>query len=206
MTRIKICGITNIDDARAAVDAGADQLGFVFSPSPRKMLPADVRDIVSALPTHVTSVGVFRDADRSELERIAAGVGLDFIQLHGDESPKYCKGLNRHIIKRIAVREGDSASDLRARMQRYEVSAFVLDPGAGDGRIFDWRIASDLNDRVILAGGLTPANVAQAVRLVRPYGVDVASGTEQSPGHKDIDKLRQFVRAVREEDAQHDAR
>jgi phosphoribosylanthranilate isomerase len=196
MTRVKICGITNLADAQAAVEAGADALGLVFAPSPRRIESDLARTIVAALRARIVFVGVSRDAPIEEVNRIADQVGLDGVQLHGEESPEYCAKVNRCAIKRFGIDES-----LRERLSSYRVFASLLDPGAGSGQTFSWQQAMDLPHRIIVAGGLTPQNVAKPVRLLCPFGVDVASGVELSPGRKDHVKLRDFIRAVREADA-----
>jgi phosphoribosylanthranilate isomerase len=197
MTRVKICGIKNLADARAAVEAGADALGLVFAHSPRRIEVEAARAIVAALAREMVFVGVFRDAPLDEVNRIAEQVGLDCLQLHGHESPEYCAAANRCAIKRFAIGDGD----LSAEIQRYRAFASLLDPGAGDGQTFDWKQAAGLRHRIIVAGGLTPKNVAEPIRLLRPFGVDVASGVEIEPGRKDHRKMKAFIQAVRRADA-----
>lgn len=197
MTRVKICGITSLADARAAVEYGADALGLVFADSPRSIDPETARAIVREFSRNVVFVGVFRDAPLDDVNRIAVRVGLDCVQLHGLESPEYCETLKRCTIKRFAV--GDD--DLSAAIHQFRVFAALLDPGAGSGRPFDWARAMGLPHRIIVAGGLTPENVAAPIRLLRPFGVDVASGVESSPSRKDQSKLRAFIQAVRCADA-----
>jgi phosphoribosylanthranilate isomerase len=196
VTRVKICGITNLADAQAAVEGGADALGLVFAPSPRRIEIETARAIVAVLSPKTVFVGVFRDAPLEEVKSVANQVGLDVVQLHGDESPEYCAEVNRCVIKRFAVDER-----LRERLRRYCVFASLLDPGAGSGQTFRWEQAVGLDRRIIVAGGLTPDNVAEPVRLLRPFAVDVASGVESSPGRKDREKIRAFIRVVREADA-----
>ena len=202
MVRVKICGITNIEDAYAAVECGADALGFVFySGSPRVITPEAAKSIISLLPPFVTIVGVFVDKEKTELENIASYVGLDVIQLHGSESPDVCN-VNRKAIKAIRVKE---LSDLEPLSRYKTVSAFLLDtysPSAigGTGQIFNWEIAVEAKKfgRIILAGGLTPENIEEAIKIVRPYGVDVATGVEGGEkGKKDYKKLRLFIERAR---------
>lgn len=197
MTRIKICGITNLEDALAAADAGADALGFVFAASPRQIAPPAAAEIVAALPPLVNAVGVFADADAEVVVSIAQHVQLDAVQLHGQESPRYCRCLSGKVIKRFRVFDGDSAERVAQRMAEYDVAAYLLDPGAGSGKTFDWRLAQAISRRLIVSGGLTPQNVGDAIRVARPFAVDVSSGVESRPGHKDHAKLREFVAAVR---------
>jgi len=201
MTRVKICGITSFEDAECAVEAGADALGFVFAASPRQISPGQARDIVRRLPPFVRTVGVFVDAPFDEVQAVATRAGVDVVQLHGQEEPGYCGRFSRTVLKRLAVSEDDTAEVLAARAASYNVSAVLLDPGAGSGRTFRWELARGIRQLVILAGGLTPENVAAAVCAVRPYGVDVASGVEESPGCKSPARVRAFIEEVRREDA-----
>jgi phosphoribosylanthranilate isomerase len=198
MVSVKICGITNLEDAWAAVEAGADALGFVFyPPSPRHVTPTQARAIIAALPPFVTTVGLFVDAAAEQIEAIAARCGLDRLQLHGHEAPELCARLTRPVIKAFRIRNADSLASL----PRYKVAAYLLDayvegalPG-GTGASFAWELAAQAKPYgpVILAGGLTPDNVEAAIRRIQPYGVDVSSGVERAPGLKDHAKLRAFV-------------
>ncbi len=202
MTRVKICGITRTEDALLAARLGADALGFNFWPrSKRYLAPAAARAIVRRLPPYVTAVGVFVDPSREELLRAIEASGVTAVQLHGDEPPELCASLPVPAVKAIRVADAHAL----ALLASYEVSGFLLDapgPGyGGTGETFDWSIAVEAaaSVPVVLAGGLTPENVAEAIRVVRPWGVDVASGVESSPGVKDEDKLRRFIAAAREE-------
>ncbi|MGH8389866.1 MAG: phosphoribosylanthranilate isomerase [Pseudomonas sp.] len=200
--RSKICGITRIEDALAAVDAGADAIGFVFyAKSPRAVTPQQARSIIQALPPFVTTVGLFVNAGRAELSEILDAVPLDLLQFHGDESAGECEGWHRPYIKALRVKAGD---DIAAACDAYpSASGILLDayvegiPG-GTGEAFDWSlIPQDLSKPIVLAGGLTPQNVAGAVAQVRPYAVDVSGGVEASKGIKDPEKIRAFIKAVR---------
>ncbi len=202
MVRIKICGITNIEDAIAAIKYGADALGFVFHPkSPRAVTPDRAKTIVSALPPFVTTVGVFVNKEKTGLERIASCVGLNIIQLHGSELPEACN-VSRKVIKAIRIKD---LTDLEPLNHYKRVSAFLLDtysPHAigGTGRTFNWEIAVEAKKfgKIILAGGLTPENIEEAIKLVQPYGIDVATGVEGSvKGKKDHKKLRLFIEKAR---------
>jgi phosphoribosylanthranilate isomerase len=202
MLRIKICGITRIEDAVAALECGADALGFVFhSKSPRAITPDKARAIVSELQPFINSVGVFVNKEKSEVERIADHVGLNTIQLHGSESPEDCT-MCKTIIKAIRIRE---LIDLEPLNHYKTVSAFLLDTYSphsigGTGQIFNWEIAVEAKKfgKIILAGGLNPDNVEEAVRLVLPYGIDVSSGVEgREKGKKDYKKLRLFIERAR---------
>ncbi len=201
MTRIKICGLTKADDALLAVEAGADALGFVFADSPRRITPGAAELIVTDLPPLVGTVGVFVNDRTEEIISIARRIGLDALQLHGDELPRDCEQLPRKVIKRFNILENDTPKTLRERMRRYRVAAYMLDPGAGSGKTFDWEIARDLPGPLIVSGGLNPDNVADAIRLLRPFAVDVSSGVEYEPGRKDPGKMKAFVQAVRDADA-----
>ena len=198
MVRVKICGITTLDDAKAAVDFGADALGFVFfKGSPRYVTPKQAFSIIRELPCFVTTVGVFVDEKPQDIERIASRACLDIIQLHGDEQPEACR-MARRMIKAIRVKSIDSLEPLKHFRDR--VSAFLLDAYApdalgGTGLKFNWDIAVEAKQfgQIILAGGLTPENVQQAVRHVKPYGIDVSSGVERNKGRKDHQKMRLFI-------------
>jgi len=198
MTKIKICGITNSDDAFAAINYGADALGFVFYPeSPRAIIPDEAKKIISSLPPFITTIGVFVDISKKELEEIASYSGIDVIQLHGSEPPEYCNFDNK-VIKAIRVKE---LSDLEPLNRYKNISTFLLDTYSqdiigGTGQIFNWEIAVEAKrfGRIILAGGLTPENIEEAVKFVQPYAVDVASGVEGTKkGIKDHKKLQLFI-------------
>jgi phosphoribosylanthranilate isomerase len=200
MTRIKICGVTSPDDALAAIDAGADALGFVFAESPRKVSLAVAEQIVAELPPLVSAVGVFVGAAVDEVATLAERVGLDAVQLHGHESPDDCQRLPCKVIKGFDILEGDTSDSLRKRMERYRAAAYLLRPGPGGGPTFYWDVAGTLSGRLIVSGGLSPDNVGVVIRRVRPFAVDVCSGVESEPGRKDPEKLRVFVEAVRQAD------
>jgi phosphoribosylanthranilate isomerase len=204
MMRIKICGITNLEDALLAAELGADALGFIFYPkSPRKVAPETARSIIAQLPPFVTAVGVFVDEDAAVVRDLAARVGLDLIQVHGQESPEYCRNLGRRVIKAFRIKDASSLKQLEP--YRGAVQAFLLDTYkkgqvGGTGEVFDWHLAREAKKygRIILAGGLTAANVAQAIATAQPDAVDAASGTEAAPGKKDPAKLKAFFKAVKE--------
>lgn len=200
--RVKICGITRVEDALAAAAAGADAIGLVFyAKSPRAVDIEQAREILAALPPFVTTVGLFVDAERSELERILASVPLDLLQFHGDESVQQCEAFGRPYIKALRVKAGD---DIAAQVARYPsaqgilLDAYVEGVPGGTGEAFDWSlIPQALSKPLILAGGLRPDNVADAVSRVRPYAVDVSGGVEASKGVKDVEKVGAFIRAAR---------
>ena len=200
MVKVKVCGITNLEDALVAVNWGADALGFVFAPSPRQVTPQQVANIVAGLPPFVCKVGVFVDSGLPEVKETMRACGLDLAQLHGSESPDFCEELFPRVIKSFRVKD-ESVLDL---LPRYKVSAYLLDSydvalKGGTGQSFDWGIAKKAAQLglVILSGGLTPANVRQAINQVQPYAVDVSSGVESKPGKKDHDKLRAFLEAAK---------
>jgi phosphoribosylanthranilate isomerase len=206
MTRIKICGITTLEDALEAVDAGADALGFVLASSPRLVRPDLAREIRRQLPPFVHVVGVFVNAPLERVRSVVEEVGIDTVQLPGEETPDYCARLGVAVLKRFPVGEEDTAESIQSRVDGYRVSGCLLDPGTGGGRTFRWEVGRGIGLPLIIAGGLNAANVAEAVRRVRPYAVDVSSGVEDAPGRKDPDRVRAFIEAVRGEDARHVAR
>ena len=214
MVRIKICGITNLADARAAIAAGADMLGFNFyRPSPRFITPQDARTMIEtlraeikALPRTVTMVGVFVNEPAESIVRIAAEAGIAAIQLHGDESVEFCRELkallpDRFLIKALRA-SGDAVTE---HATEYNVDAIMLDAfdaglRGGTGRTVDWHLARHTREavpRLFLAGGLSPENVRAAIDAVQPYAVDACSALESTPGHKDAERMDAFVRAVR---------
>ena len=202
VVRSKICGITRVEDALAAAEAGADAIGLVFYPkSPRAVSVQQARTIIAALPPFVTTVGLFVNASRCELGEILDAVPLDMLQFHGDERPADCEGYHRPYIKALRVKPGD---DVAAQIEPYaNASGILLDtfvagvPG-GTGLAFDWSLVPRNLDRpIILAGGLTPENVRSAIEQTQPYAVDVSGGVEARHGIKDADKIRAFMRAVK---------
>lgn len=214
MVRVKICGITNLADARAAIAAGADMLGFNFyRPSPRSIEPRAARTMIDslrseieALPRTVTMVGVFVNEPAESIVRIAAEAGVAAIQLHGDESAEFCRELktllpDRFLIKALRPR-GESLIEQAAE---YHVDAIMLDAfdaelRGGTGRTVDWHLARHLREavpRLFLAGGLSPENITEAISEVQPYAVDACSALESLPGQKDAERMNAFVRAVR---------
>ncbi len=198
---VKICGITNLEDARLAAKVGANAVGFVFHRgSERYIAPEKAREICAKLPGYLTKVGVFVHAERSEVVETARLVGLSAVQLVGDEGPDDLFGFEWSVFKVFRMRPSFEVESLRS----YVVDAFLLDAykaGAygGTGKTFDWNVALKAKTfgRIILAGGLTPENVGDAVRFVRPYGVDVSSGVEARPGKKDERRVREFVAQAR---------
>jgi phosphoribosylanthranilate isomerase len=202
MIRIKICGITNLEDALLAAELGADALGFIFYvKSPRKVAPETAREIIAQLPPFVASVGVFVDEAAAAVQELAASVGLDWVQLHGQESPEYCRNLGRKVIKGFRIKDEDSLrllADYQGAAQALLLDTYKKGQVGGTGEIFDWHLArkAKIYGHIILAGGLTSENVAQAIATALPAAVDAASGTEAAPGKKDPGKLRAFFEAA----------
>ncbi|MCK4622465.1 MAG: phosphoribosylanthranilate isomerase [Desulfuromonadales bacterium] len=200
-TRVKICGITNLEDALQAVEAGADALGFVFyHRSPRFVTPREVQKIIAELPPFVTTVGLFVNEPLLRIRRTMAAARLDVVQLHGDESPEDCLIEPLRVIKALRIKNAASLEGAA----RYQVSALLLDAWSdehygGTGLSFDWQLVRRLTGKrpLILAGGLTPENVVDAVRQIKPYAVDVSSGVEAAPGKKDHQKVAEFICRVR---------
>lgn len=195
---VKICGITNEDDALFAVAMGADAVGFVFAPSPRQVAAQLVYDITRRLPPEVLTVGVFRDEHPSRVIEIANRSGVKAVQLHGRESAEETAEIARSI--RYVIKAFGSDSPHLSRADRFGTDLVLVDaPSPGSGKLFDWSVVSEVPDglRLILAGGLTPDNVADAVAAVEPWGVDVSSGVEAAPGRKDPSKVRRFISNAR---------
>lgn len=200
-TRVKICGITRPQDAVAAVAQGCDAIGLVFyAPSPRNVSIAQAQAICAAIPPFVTVVGLFVDADPHWIEEVRASVPLALLQFHGDESPEVCASHGMPYMKAIRVKPGlnllQYAADYAAA-QALLLDAYAEGVAGGTGQTFDWKlIPQDIPKPVVLAGGLTAANVTEAIRQVRPYAVDVSGGVEQSKGIKDAEKIAAFMRGV----------
>ena len=204
-TRIKFCGITRAEDAQAAARLGVDALGFVFyAKSPRAVRAEQAREIARQVPPFVTRVALFLDASADEIQQVIGIVNPDVLQFHGREPRAFCAGFGKPYIKTLGM---DGAADLAGAAAAYpDAAAILLDSHAhgaagGSGRTFDWSRAPRLPQPVILAGGLSAANVAAAVTALRPHGVDVSSGIEAAPGVKDEAKMREFVKEVRHADA-----
>lgn len=204
MVRVKICGITNIEDALFSAQQGADALGFIFyRKSSRYIDPSEARAIISELPPFITTVGVFVNEEKEEILNCRTISGIDIVQLHGDEDPEFCNALEMTYIKACRV-SGVSELD---RLRYYNTNLILLDNHSedsygGTGETFNWEIARGynyMNKSIILSGGLNPLNVKNAVRLLGPDAVDVSSGVESGPGKKDHKKIRQFIEAVKDE-------
>lgn len=200
---VKVCGITNPRDARVAAGAGADAVGLVFAPSPRRVSVEEAREVAAALPEGVLKVGVFVDETPEGVLRVAREVGLDYAQLHGDETPESVERVRRggvRVIKALRVRDERSL----AALERYGADLFLLDAYSerargGTGQTFDWALAKSLRgrDNIVVSGGLRPENVREAIEAFRPFGVDASSHLEDVPGRKDDRKVRRFVSAAR---------
>ncbi|MCL5935017.1 MAG: phosphoribosylanthranilate isomerase [Firmicutes bacterium] len=196
--RVKICGICDREAAAGAVEAGADALGFVFAPGRRMVSPDMAREISQSIPPFVSRVGVFVNPTLEEVISTARYAGLDTIQLHGDEPPEFCRALGYKVIKSFSA---GKKTDLESA-GRYSVDAYLLDtpaPGfrGGTGMAFDWRLAANFRaGPLIIAGGLTPENVTEAIKAAAPFAVDVSSGVETN-GLKDVEKIREFIRRVK---------
>jgi phosphoribosylanthranilate isomerase len=200
MVRVKVCGITNVVDALAAVEYGADALGFVFADGPRRITPAAARDIVDHLPPFVAKVGVFVDAPPDIVASAIETCRLDFVQLHGSETPAYCETFAPRVIKAFRVKD-ESVVGL---LPQFKVAAYLLDTwseasAGGTGHSFDWSIARKARSAgpVILSGGLNADNVTDAITVAKPYAVDASSGLEAGPGIKDHARMRAFIRAAK---------
>ncbi|RKY76660.1 phosphoribosylanthranilate isomerase [candidate division KSB1 bacterium] len=200
MLRVKICGITNIDDALLAARLGADALGFIFYPkSPRYVSPQAAGEIIHQLPPFVERVGVFVDENLAKIKQIVKQSGITTVQLSGQESPEFCHQFHLPVIKTFRVQGGR----VFPQIAEYHVHGYLFDaydphlPG-GTGKTCDWKIAREAKKfgHLILAGGLKAENLAEALEYVQPYGVDICSGVEQAPGHKDYDKLRQVFTII----------
>jgi phosphoribosylanthranilate isomerase len=203
MIKVKVCGITNLEDARVAAGSGTDAIGLVFAESPRQLSVESAREIAAALPESVLKVGVFVNAASSEILKIAGEVGLDYVQLHGDEPPEDIATLREgrlKVIKALRVRDAGSLESI----EEYGADFFLLDAWSekvrgGTGKRFQWELAKALkgNDNILVSGGLTPDNVREAIRFFEPYGVDASSSLEDTPGRKNRELVRRFVVAAK---------
>jgi phosphoribosylanthranilate isomerase len=204
MVKVKVCGIKEIEDARVAADAGADAIGLIFAESPRQVSVEEAREIASNLPDGVLKVGVFVDEEPQEVLRISREVGLDLVQLHGDEPPETVTALREagvKVMKALRVRDGASLEAL----DEYEAELFLLDAYSarargGTGERFDWRVAKSVKvrDNIVVSGGLGPENVREAVGFFEPFGVDASSSLEAEPGRKNGERVRRFVLAAKD--------
>jgi phosphoribosylanthranilate isomerase len=200
--KVKICGITSVEDALTAVEAGADALGFMFyAASPRCLTTERAAKIIRELPPFVARVGVFVDPTEEEVRRAITECGIDTLQFHGEESPAFCGGFGLKTIKAFRIRDEESLKATATYPdQAWLLDSFVAGKPGGTGERFNWDLAREATQRsrrVILAGGLKPENAADAVRKVRPYALDVSSGVESAPGRKDAAKVRAFIAAAK---------
>ena len=196
---VKICGITTEDDALLAVAMGADALGFVFAPSPRQVTASRVYDITRRLPPEILTVGVFRDELPDRVVELTQRAGLKAAQLHGRENRNQVEAVNKYV--HWVIKAVEAGSDAAARADQLGTDMVLVDASEpGQGNLFDWSLVANMPEvpRLMLAGGLTPDNVALAIEKVRPWGVDVASGVESEPGRKDPIKLRAFIKNAKE--------
>ena len=203
MIKVKICGITSPEDALTAVEAGGHALGFVFyKEPPRHIFPEEAARIINLLPPFVQAVGLFVNEAPEIVNQVSRNCRLGLVQLHGDETPDYCRKIEQRVMKAFRVRSLTCLDPIAD----YRMSGCLLDAYSpsfygGTGKSFNWEIAREAmtrGHRIVLAGGLTPDNVAEAIRQVRPYAVDVSSGVESAPGRKDADKVREFIRNAKE--------
>jgi len=209
-TRIKVCGMTDMAEASGVIAAGVDALGLIFvEASPRNIVPEKAREIVASLPPFVDAVGVFVDQELDVVNDIVKYCGLTVVQLHGSESPQYCEAVNARVVKTFSIRPDAEVSEINPFYDPYldTVSGILLDTfhekmAGGTGQTFDWELIHKCRPAapLILAGGLSPDNIADAIRQVRPFAVDVNSGVEISPGVKDIGAVERLVESVRATD------
>jgi phosphoribosylanthranilate isomerase len=203
MTKVKICGLMELEHVKTAIESGADAIGFVFAKSRRQVTVDQARELATAIPSNVLKIGVFVNEALEEVERIAREIPLDVVQLHGDEDPDYVRRLSIPTIKALSIKTKEDVQ----QASQYEVDYFLFDaPGVefrgGSGHSFDWSLLAKENispDKVILAGGLTENNINEAIHIVQPFMVDVSSGVETAQ-RKDAEKIRTFIRAVRDEE------
>jgi phosphoribosylanthranilate isomerase len=195
---IKICGITNEEDALLSVAMGADAIGFVFAPSKRQVIKEDVSHILRRIPPEIMTVGVFQDDAKESVAYIANSIGLNAVQLHGHESPSDTRWIKERV--NFVIKAFPAGHPKVKDFSDYGADALLLDaPAPGSGEVFDWQLAEDVKDpsKLILSGGLTPENVAAGIKETKPWGVDVSSGVEKEPGIKDPAKVRAFINAAR---------
>ena len=199
--KVKICGLTRDEDVKAAIAAGANAIGFVFTASPRRISIDTAIRLSSYVPKGILRVGLFLDQDRSEIDRVINSVSLDVLQFHGSETEQECSVFGLPWLKAVAMENADSAS--KAESDYPGAMGLLLDSHTagkrgGSGKVFDWSLSRPVAKPVWLAGGLDAANVARAIRIVKPFAVDVSSGVEVSPGIKEASRIRAFIKAVRE--------
>ena len=201
--KVKICGITECEDALRAAKLGAGALGFIFAPSPRRISPQKARRIIQAIPPFVKTVGVFVNAETAAIREHIKYCGLDLVQLHGDEPPDFCRELMPHAIKAVRIKDDSSlpmCAAYRAKVRALLLDTYADDKFGGTGKTFDWQLALQIKEAgipVILSGGLGPSNIGAAIRVVKPYAVDVNSGVEERPGRKSYRLMRELMEKVR---------
>ena len=201
--KVKICGITDCEDALRAVKLGADALGFIFAPSPRQIPMGKARCIIQAIPPFVKTVGVFVNEDAATIREHINYCGLDLVQLHGDESPEFCRELMPYSVKAFRIKDGSSlqmCAGYQVNVRALLLDTYAADKAGGTGKTFDWQLAVNIRETgipVILSGGLGPSNIEEAIRLVRPYAVDVNSGVEKRPGKKSYVLMKELIEKVR---------
>ena len=201
MVKIKICGITNLEDALACAELGVHAIGFIFAQSPRLVLPKTAKEICTKLPPFIIRVGVFVNSDIKSINDISDFCRLDMVQLHGAEAPEYCPKIKKRVIKAFRIKDENSLKLIPS----FQADAYLLDTYVGGimggtGQTFDWSLAvkaKDFGRPIILSGGLNPQNVREAIKTVKPYAVDVGSGVESSPGKKDLNIVKKLIEAVR---------
>jgi len=200
MVKVKICGITNLEDARAAVEAGYDALGFVFyKKSPRYIPPLRAKEIISQVPKEIIKVGVFVNAPEKTIKNIAKTCHLDILQFHGDETPRFCQKFKSYrIIKAFRIKDKIGAQEiLRYKTFAYLFDAFSRRKWGGTGETFDWSLLCQVKHPIFLSGGLNTSNVQQAIKTVHPDWIDVSSSVERMPGQKDYKKIKKFIEAAK---------
>lgn len=203
---VKICGITECEDAISAVKLGAAALGFIFAPSPRQISPDEARSIIKALPPGVKTIGVFVNEKAAAIRKHILYCGLDWVQLHGQESPEFCRELMPYAIKAVGIKDDaglHTIADYRACVRALLLDTYSEDQAGGTGKTFNWQLAIKAKTPglpIFLAGGLGPSNIEAAIRMVRPYAVDVNSGVEERPGKKSYGLMKALMEKVRKSD------
>ena len=209
---VKICGITEYEDASRAIELGAGALGFIFAPSPRRISSQKARDIIRALPPFVKTVGVFVNAEAATIREHINYCGLDLVQLHGQESPEFCRELMPYAIKAVRIKNDSNlqmCTAYQASVRALLLDTYAKDKAGGTGKAFDWQLAIKIKEAglpVILSGGLGPSNIVAAISTVRPYAVDVNSGVEERPGKKSYMLMKELMEKVRRSDCTTPAR
>ena len=200
---VKICGITNYEDASIAVELGADMLGFIFAPSPRRIAPKKAHEIIAGVPLFVKTVGVFVNEGLAAIREVKDYCGLDLVQLHGNESPEFCHALMPYTIKALRIKDSLSLSSIKAyhgKVRALLLDTYVKDKAGGTGQTFDWKLAIEIKELgipIILSGGLGPSNVEEAIITVKPNAVDVNSGIEEYPGKKSTILTKELMDKVK---------